>query len=90
MTESTGNIPPSDVLSEVSLDSLSEAISRFDSAVQAGTQSSPAARRDLSRIIQANREQRERWEAAEKDRPARGQKVPLGKRSSTSASDLGL
>lgn len=92
MTDQTGEIPPSGALAEATLDSLAEAVARFDSHIQGGSQSSPEARRNLARIIAANREMRVRWEAAERERPQRASsgavKVPLERKSATSLADL--
>lgn len=93
-----GSIPHSDALAEVSADSLSEAIARFDAAIAAGTHESEEAKRDLRQIIVGMRAQRERWEKAEqaaggkvRAAGAAGGKVPLGKRIvGKSAEDLGL
>lgn len=75
MTTDPGEIPPSDALSEVSLNSLTESIDRFDARIQAGTAalSEPGARRDLDIIIRNNRDLRERWAALE---AASGGKAP--------------
>lgn len=89
-----GALPASTALAEATPDSLSEAIARFDRAVQAGTHGSSEAKKDLDSIITASRAQRTRWEAAAKESPVRGakgaMKVPLGKKIAASLDDIGL
>jgi hypothetical protein len=92
---SVGQIPHSDALSEVSETegSLAEAISRFDSRIQAGHTSGPEAQRDLEVILRKVREAREAWAKADALRPARGvtsPKVPLGRKIAAKAGDLGI
>ncbi len=93
-TPSTGTLPSSSALSEASPDSLAEAISRFDKAVQDGTHGSAAAVKALDQIIAGMREQRKRWEAAEAAAPVRqprgAAKPVLGRKISASLDDLGL
>ncbi len=92
----SGFIPSSDALSEASSlgDSLSEAVSRFDAAIVGGTQDSAEARAALRRIIEANRQQRERLrlaEAAGTAAPQRSAKQPLGSRLvGAKLTDIGL
>ena len=83
------SIPSSSALEEVTLDSLSEAISRFDHHIKSGTQGSPEAKRALKRIIEDNREQRVRWETTERETPQKGRQI-LAKKSNLKASDLGI
>lgn len=89
-----GTIPASNALTEANPASLSEAISRFDSHIQAGTTSSSEAKSSLTRIVAGLREQRIRWEAAEVERPSRTRstsaKAPLGRKISASLDDIGL
>lgn len=91
MTE-PGQIPASPALTEANPNSLAEAISRFDAAIQAGTHSSQEARSSLDQIVAALRQQRIRWEAAEADKPQRAAKgkVALGRKIGVSLDDLGL
>lgn len=91
-----GEIPTSSALAEASSagDSLSEAVSRFDSHIVGGTQASPEARAALRKIIKDNRAQRGRWRAAAEA----GQTTPSARASSklgrrlvgVKAEDLGL
>lgn len=85
-------LPRSDVLAEVSPDSLSEAIARFDAAISAGTHDGVEAKRDLRTIIIGMRAQRERWEKLEASGTVKiGGKAPLGRKIvGKSAEDLGL
>lgn len=91
----TGEIPPSSALVEIPEGNLAEAIARFDTHVQHGTQNSPDAKLRLRQIIAANRAQRTRWEAAAAAdpggrAPSKGTKIPLGKKIAASMEDLGL
>lgn len=94
MTDEVGVIPASNALAEANPASLTEAISRFDSHIQAGTTSSSEAKSSLSRIVEGLREQRVRWEAAELAKPARQRgtsaKVPLSKKITANMEDIGL
>ena len=95
-----GEIPQSAALAEASLDSLSEAINRFDARIGAGAGAlaEPGARRDLDQIIAANRAMREKWEALEKTSGGKAPraagaatKTPLGRRiAGKTLEDLGL
>lgn len=87
MTEQTGTIPQSDALAEASPQSLSDLLSKDPFKF---------ARDDRALIVAALRDQRAKWEAAEKAEGSKPktQKAPASKAASlitkASAGDLGL
>lgn len=79
-------IPQSSALAEASVESLTELMSRDPEGY---------AQQDIIRIIEAHRAQRLKWEQMEKDAPQKKEKtradqVPLLKKASGTADDMGL
>jgi hypothetical protein len=81
----SGEIPTCDALGEASANSLSELLSRDPEGY---------SQVDLARVIEAFREQRVKWAAAEAQAPAKrsagGAKAALSRVSDKSTDDLGL